>query len=475
MDVVGMALEQTRVSRAVWRLEALWSPVLARYVGWVVTARDAAAAALPLAALERRDLWPLPEILPDQGATEGSRGNAGTVEANTGENTEERVEMDDTTENGNMEADANPNIEVVNKGDTEATIEKEVLQEVNFEEDVLVQETSNEVQEQGEVERVQERDAEGHLVSNDLADYTLAECKVCGSRTAMTNLRHHTRAAHDLPITQYKAQFGEVSPVERVLHRCGLCRQLLLLDSDAVATHLRSSGHTEISHRRYNERFMVDTRANRRRGKLEKGTVVRKLEAQLVKVKEPASTRATRRRGAKGRAGVLVKDEEKDADVAIMPKGSQKQFCCTLCDKKFKYRKMLKVHWFKCWPAHQKRIEEADANDQRKRKVEDKEIMDGTPVKRAKADIVSNKDERKGEEDFKLKMMVKVGDQNPVAVVFKLSTAQMVDLKQMKMSKVMKKLRKKFKMEDAVFLHQQLWVGEEEPVERFAGAEIQMV
>ena len=37
--------------------------------------------------------------------------------------------MDDTTENGNMEADANPNIEVVNKGDTEATIEKEVLQE----------------------------------------------------------------------------------------------------------------------------------------------------------------------------------------------------------------------------------------------------------------------------------------------------------------------------------------------------------
>ena len=129
MDVVGMALEQTRLSHAVWRLEALWSPALARDVGWVVTARDAAAAALPLAALQRRDLWPLPEILPDQGATEGSRGNAGTVEANTGENTEERVEMDDTTENGNMEADANPNIEVVNKGDTEATIEKEVLQE----------------------------------------------------------------------------------------------------------------------------------------------------------------------------------------------------------------------------------------------------------------------------------------------------------------------------------------------------------
>ena len=129
MDVVGMALEQTRLCRAVWRLEALWSPALARDVGWVVTARDAAAAALPLAALERRDLWPLPEILPDQGATEGFRGNAGTVEANTGENTEERVEMDDTTENGNMEADANPNIEVVNKGDTEATIEKEVLQE----------------------------------------------------------------------------------------------------------------------------------------------------------------------------------------------------------------------------------------------------------------------------------------------------------------------------------------------------------
>ena len=55
----------------------------------------AAAAALPLAALQRRDLWPLPEILPGQAATEGSRGITGTVEANTGENTEERVEVND--------------------------------------------------------------------------------------------------------------------------------------------------------------------------------------------------------------------------------------------------------------------------------------------------------------------------------------------------------------------------------------------
>ena len=379
------------------------------------------------------------------------------------------------------------------------------LQEVNFQEDVLVHDTVEkitkeykEAQAPGEVERVQERDDEGGLISNDIADYMLAECRLCSCRTTLTSLRHHTRAAHGISIAEYKAQFGVVSPVERVLHKCGVCHQLILLDSDAVATHLRSGGHPKITHKNYNEKFMVDTRTSRRSVRLEEaeGLVVRKVVPQLVMVRragEPPSARATKPRKAKGKAEdheVMVKDEKETVkDVVTMPKDSQKHFCCTLCDKKFKFRKMLKMHWLKCWPANKKRIKESEASDQRKRKVEDEKILEGTLAKKAKGTLVekikeqagmvvnseSKKYEKKGEKDSRLKLVVKVGDQPPVSVVCKLDNEQVVDPKGMKMSRVMKKLRKQFNMQDAVFLYNQVRVGEDEPVEKFAGAGIQMV
>ena len=47
-----------------------------------------------------------------------------------------------------------------------------------------------------------------------------------------------------------------MSLLHRVLHKCALCRELLLLDSDAIATHLKSK-HKGVTHREYNARHMV--------------------------------------------------------------------------------------------------------------------------------------------------------------------------------------------------------------------------
>eukprot|EP00092_Neocalanus_flemingeri_P017333 GFUD01018748.1.p1 GENE.GFUD01018748.1~~GFUD01018748.1.p1 ORF type:complete len:612 (+),score=120.78 GFUD01018748.1:50-1885(+) len=111
--------------------------------------------------------------------------------------------------------------------------------------------------------RIQDRDSDGNLISNDLADYALVECKICHIHTPMTRLRSHTRSAHNTTITEYKAQFGpDLVPIEIVHHRCGLCGELVLLDSDHIATHLKTPGHY-ITHKNYNNGYMVDARSNK--------------------------------------------------------------------------------------------------------------------------------------------------------------------------------------------------------------------
>lgn len=113
------------------------------------------------------------------------------------------------------------------------------------------------------LERIQDRDCHGNLISNDFADYTLVECKICLIHTPMTRLRSHTKSAHKVTITEYKAQFGpDLVPIVPVYHRCGICEELVLLDSDHIAVHLKKPGHY-ITHKNYNEGYMVDSRKSR--------------------------------------------------------------------------------------------------------------------------------------------------------------------------------------------------------------------
>ena len=112
----------------------------------------------------------------------------------------------------------------------------------------------------GKPERKRSRTSKGVLISNDLADCVQVECKICGVRRTRIYLRKsHVDKVHNMSITEYKTRYGDLNPVENVLHRCAICEQLIQLDSDLLNHHLRREDH-QISTRDYKEQYMVDTR-----------------------------------------------------------------------------------------------------------------------------------------------------------------------------------------------------------------------
>ena len=135
------------------------------------------------------------------------------------------------------------------------------------------------------VERKRTRNSKGVLISNDLADYTLVECQICGVHKQMTCLRGHTQSAHNMTITEYKDKFGaDLDVVEKVLHRCGICEDLIVLDSDHIAKHLKKPGHN-ITHKNYNAKYTVNTKYHRSRGRYKREPV--KSEERLDVKQEP--------------------------------------------------------------------------------------------------------------------------------------------------------------------------------------------
>ena len=98
-------------------------------------------------------------------------------------------------------------------------------------------------------------------LSNDMKEVVVTNCKVCQQPFNLTRMRSHTRTAHKMRVTQYKEIYNQqyYDPIQLVLHRCGICGEYLLLDSDVVAQHLRSNmkTHGSISHANYNKKFMT--------------------------------------------------------------------------------------------------------------------------------------------------------------------------------------------------------------------------
>ena len=114
------------------------------------------------------------------------------------------------------------------------------------------------------IPRIQERDLNGNLISNDFADYVMVECEICHEHVTMTRLRSHTKDVHVINITEYKWRYGtDLIPVEKVYHQCGKCGSLVLLDSDHIAQHLKSKRHN-ITHKDYNAAYMVDSRLKKK-------------------------------------------------------------------------------------------------------------------------------------------------------------------------------------------------------------------
>ena len=91
--------------------------------------------------------------------------------------------------------------------------------------------------------------------SNDMKDACRTTCRLCDREMIQTRLRSHTKDKHGMSITDYKAKFNllVVDITEKVFHKCALCSDILLLDSDTIAQHLHKH---DITHRTYNDKYM---------------------------------------------------------------------------------------------------------------------------------------------------------------------------------------------------------------------------
>ena len=98
--------------------------------------------------------------------------------------------------------------------------------------------------------------------SNDTRDSVQTNCKECDFTCTLNKMRIHTKQKHSMKITEYKKKYDQefYDLKEIVIHKCGVCGEYILLDSDAIAEHLKPVAnkrtHQNISHANYNKRFM---------------------------------------------------------------------------------------------------------------------------------------------------------------------------------------------------------------------------
>ena len=105
-------------------------------------------------------------------------------------------------------------------------------------------------------------------ISNSMEDVVRTYCKVvnegtgqpCGKSLKVTDVRNHTKKVHNMVITDYKNKYGQhhYDLIELILHKCEICEEYVLLDSDEVAKHLKSKTpvNHDITHGNYNAKFM---------------------------------------------------------------------------------------------------------------------------------------------------------------------------------------------------------------------------
>jgi len=97
----------------------------------------------------------------------------------------------------------------------------------------------------------------GVKFSNSMKDAVRTRCMICRNSTPLTSLRTHTKKIHKVSIADYRLKYGDPKTklIEKIYHKCGLCNEQILLDSDEIAKHLVKSH--EITHRDYNSKYMT--------------------------------------------------------------------------------------------------------------------------------------------------------------------------------------------------------------------------
>jgi len=98
---------------------------------------------------------------------------------------------------------------------------------------------------------------EGKIISNDMSNANKAACVLCGKVQTCSTMRSHTKAVHNLSISDYKRKFGDprTHVVDPVYHKCGLCGVLILLDGDSLASHCNGMHKMVLS--AYSSQFLI--------------------------------------------------------------------------------------------------------------------------------------------------------------------------------------------------------------------------
>ena len=83
------------------------------------------------------------------------------------------------------------------------------------------------------------------------------QCALCGKHFGLTAMRTHCRVVHQMSVKEYQNKHGNIKEnMSRVMwHKCRLCQEDFLLDSDEV--HRHANGKHKMSLKEYNSRFLV--------------------------------------------------------------------------------------------------------------------------------------------------------------------------------------------------------------------------
>ena len=75
--------------------------------------------------------------------------------------------------------------------------------------------------------------------SNNMADCCTHKCHICGKLIALTTMRAHTKRDHNLAIKLYIEKYGNFRTqlAKVVYHKCGVCKEEMLLDGDELHKH----------------------------------------------------------------------------------------------------------------------------------------------------------------------------------------------------------------------------------------------
>ena len=117
-------------------------------------------------------------------------------------------------------------------------------------------EDAKQTKSEGLKKAVNKEDIFNSRYSNQMKDSVQSYCQICKIPQTFTRMRSHTKSRHDISITDYKKQYGQLieNIVELIYHKCGICNKDILLDGDTLATHAKGHG---VTHKAYSEKYIT--------------------------------------------------------------------------------------------------------------------------------------------------------------------------------------------------------------------------